>query len=87
MYTHKKSTAIPAPSFTVISNAQQRYLQISDIEFYTNLRINVVSADRNSLAPLRSSWLDPENDSTTSLRNVHNYCPNDTASHTRRVEP
>jgi hypothetical protein len=86
MYTHKKSTAIRAPVFTKISNAQQRYLQISDTEFYTNLKINVMSADRNSLVPLRSSWLDPENDSTTSLGNVHNYCPNDTASHTRRVE-
>ena len=52
MYTHKKSTAIPALIFTKISNAQQRYSQISDTEFYSNRTINVESADRNSLALL-----------------------------------
>jgi hypothetical protein len=87
MYTHKKSTVIPALIFMKISSAQQRYLQISDTKFYTNRTINVESADRNSLALLRKAWLDPEINSATRIRNVCNYCLNDTASYARRVEP
>jgi len=68
MYTHKKSTAIPARVFTKISNVQQRDVQISDTESETHRTTNVKIADRNSLAPLRKAWLDPEINSITRIR-------------------
>jgi hypothetical protein len=46
-----KSTAKPAPIFTILANAEQRYVQIAITEFNQNWPINVENTSSNLWKP------------------------------------
>jgi hypothetical protein len=77
IWARKKSTIFRAPTFT---NTQRHYVQISYIEFYRNLTINVANNDRNLVMPLCNVWL--------SLRRClrHPQTPNKSFVDTSRTE-
>ena len=49
---HMKSTAQPAPIFTILANAEQRCVHIVITEFQQNWTVNVESTNSNLLTPV-----------------------------------